>query len=525
MSELDTSAEITKLARLLEIEEDRLDFLADSPAEPIRHLREQLTDALFDEHRPLFRRLAAASKLVPPGLTTRFAVRLFGPRLSAGVAGEMPAGRAIDLARRLPAEFLADTSVEVDPHRIPDLVSGMPVDRIIGAARVLRERGEYVTMGRFVDTMSDDATVEVIDDLDDSEALLRIAFFAENKPHLDAVCRLLSDDHLRGLMAAAEEHDLWTEALALLVHLSDSTLGRLGDLASEMDEAILTSLVRVVVSNDRWPVVLSAVRHMAEPNQKKLAGLAALDDDGVLTSIVGAGHDHNLWAEALPLLGLLDGERQGRLADVAASMDDSVLDGLVRVVVDEDRWPVILGAIRHLSDAGRQKLATLAALDDDTVLTSISRSAHQHDLWEAALPFLAILDDDHRRRIAALAADMDPEVIQGAIAAADRTGEVDTLLDLLEQLDDDSWVHLLERADEVTESLLRTCLDAAEHHDAWPRVLELMARQNERVQQGIGTAAARLRDDEYARLRARAESLGLWPRLDAVEDARSHALA
>lgn len=215
---LRSRAEVIKLARLLRREPEQLSYLEPLPAEDLRKLREQVTDMLFQAHDATFRRLAASNKLLPVGLVAMLGQHAFGPMLSARISGLLDPDRAVEIAARLPPEFLADIAVDIDPRRASGVIAGMPADQVMQVTRELTRRGEYVTMGRFVGHLSDDALRASIGEIDDA-TLLRTAFVLEERDRLDALAELVGEDRITRLAEVAEREDLWAEAIDLLIRL------------------------------------------------------------------------------------------------------------------------------------------------------------------------------------------------------------------------------------------------------------------------------------------------------------------
>jgi hypothetical protein len=207
-----------KLARLLRREPEQLEYLEAVPAEDLRLFRDQVTDMLFTAHDGTFERLAAASKLLPAGLVAALAQHAFGPMLSARISGRLGPSRAVDVAAKLPPEFLAEIAVDIDPRRASDVIAGMPSDQVVSITRELTRRGEYVTMGRFVGHLGNEALRASIATLDDA-TLVRTAFVLEERERLDALADLVGEDRIAGLAEVAEREGLWPEALDLLMHL------------------------------------------------------------------------------------------------------------------------------------------------------------------------------------------------------------------------------------------------------------------------------------------------------------------
>ena len=49
----------------------------------------------------------------------------------------------MDVAAKLPTEFLADVAVELDPRRASDVIAGMPAEQVAAVTRELTRRGFY----------------------------------------------------------------------------------------------------------------------------------------------------------------------------------------------------------------------------------------------------------------------------------------------------------------------------------------------------------------------------------------------
>lgn len=215
MSDPDVRAEILKLARLLEHEPESLSYLAKVPAAELRVLRERITEVLFTAHEPALRRLAAASRLLPIGLVASLGQHTFGAVLSARITGLLEPERAVDVAARLPTDFLADTAVELDPRRASAVIAGIPSERISEITGELARRGEYVTMGRFVGHLPAEsirASLGATEPVD----TLQVALVLENKEGLEDLLDLLGPERLEEMIAAAQSAGLQLEALELL---------------------------------------------------------------------------------------------------------------------------------------------------------------------------------------------------------------------------------------------------------------------------------------------------------------------
>jgi hypothetical protein len=216
---LEARAEVLKLARILERDPATLAYLQQLPLQDLRQLRDQVTEVLWTAHGHVLNRLAAASKLLPTGVTAAISERAFGPLLSARLAALLDPPRAVQVAGKLSTPFLAEIAVELDPRRANAVISKISPERIAEVTRELVARHEYVTMGRYVGQLSDDALTAALGVMDNS-SLLQVAFVLEDEDRLERLIELLPDGRLAGLVQTASEDDLWLEAVDLLNHLT-----------------------------------------------------------------------------------------------------------------------------------------------------------------------------------------------------------------------------------------------------------------------------------------------------------------
>jgi hypothetical protein len=272
---LQAHAEVLKLARMLQREPESLTYLESLPAEDVRALRERVTEALFDAHSGSLRRLAAASRLLPVGLSASMGESVFGPLLSARLTGLLDPGRAAEMASKLPAPFLADVAVEMDPRRASDLIARIPADQIAQITTELMARGEYVTMGRFVGHLSTEAIEGALAAMDD-RSLLGVVFVLEDKDGLPDLVALLPANRVAGVIQAAADNDLWVEALDLLDHLTPQQRDDMVAATLRLETAALDAIVAAVVAHDLWGEVLPIAEHDATVQAALAARVPAL---------------------------------------------------------------------------------------------------------------------------------------------------------------------------------------------------------------------------------------------------------
>lgn len=359
----DGAVEILKLARLVRTDPGELGYLAQVAPHDIRDLREQITVAMFDADSQLLQRVAAATKVVPSKLAAVMGERAFGPLLCARITGLLEPSRAVDIASRLPTDFLADLAIELDPRRASRVIAEIPPPQMAEITRELAEREEYIAMGGFVGHLPEAALRAALDAIDD-ETLLRTAYVIEAKGNLGALVALLPPERLETIIRTAADRDLWLEALDVLGHVSERQRGRLGDLAAAQDDVVLDSMVGTAHRDGLWADVLPVTRAMSPDSRARFAALTSIQTRPVLASIVDAACRQALWPELLVLLPELPAPARGLLAELGAEFDRSVLEQVIGAAHEHGLWAPLVTFVVELDDATQLEIAEIATADD-----------------------------------------------------------------------------------------------------------------------------------------------------------------
>lgn len=451
---LESRAEVVKLAALLGVDESRLAYLEPLPAPPLRALRRQVTDELYDDDADSLDRLASAARIVPAAIAGPIAQRVIRPVLAARLAARLDPARAADMSRRTSPEYLADIATVIDPRRAQAVLAAIPIDAVKAVAPILIAREAYVAMGRFV-AYVDVETIAAVLPLFSERALLHIAFVLENPERMEPLIGLLPERRMRRVVRTAASEQLWPEALGLLEHLGDETRGALADLAADEDDRVLTGMIEAAHEQGLWESVLPTVRTMSPPARRRFAALEVFHQPGVLDAIVRAAAEHALWTELLPLVALLDEEGLAGVAETALTLDTDVivaavesarvnqlyapvvvlaaamgdrapwelvdlllggeeheLDALLNEVADAGLWADVLRIAERVPAETVARLAARASKRDelDALVGRVLAAADQHDLWDEGLAFFARLDEETLARVAEPAARLAPRL-------------------------------------------------------------------------------------------------------------------
>lgn len=360
MSEtLEVRAELLKLSRLLGVGEGELGYLEGIPSAELRQFRESATERLFDDGARMLGRVGAASRLVPAGLTATIAQKAFGPLLCARSAGMVEASKAVDVARRLPADFLADVVIDLDPRRVVDIIAQVPAELVAPVARELGNRREHVTMGRFLAFVPDHLIATAMGALDD-EAMLHTAFVLEHKDRLDHAVGLLPPERLPGILQSAGGLGMWPEVLDLLDQLTEERLGPIADLVATQDEALVADLLRSVSEQGIWDSLLPVVRQMSDAGRAQIVTVPVFHDPQILREIVEAAASQGLWLDLVPLVDAVPDDVRRTVAEIAGSLDPQLLNNvLAEAVGAPETFETLLGLVSEMPASGQAKVAGL----------------------------------------------------------------------------------------------------------------------------------------------------------------------
>jgi hypothetical protein len=305
VGELAARAEVVKLAHQLGVTDDSLDFLYGAAESDVAELGAAVARTLHVRHAPRFERAAALARLMPAGVTAPIAQNVFGAVLCARIAGVMAPAAAAKLAGHFTPEFLADVGVALDPARSGQIIALLPTKLIVDVGTVLLRRGEYITIGQFFQTVSDEAALGVVHAAT-GEQLLHTAFYTADFARLDRLITQVPDEQLRSVIDAAIASDHLDEALALLVRLGSGSRARLASLAADSALAVVDSIVAAICDLDVWSELLPVIAGLSEDTRRAFVNVPTTLDQKTVRSILHRARDAGLGGLVKPFLSSLD---------------------------------------------------------------------------------------------------------------------------------------------------------------------------------------------------------------------------
>lgn len=253
----DSRAELLRIANLMGVGPEDIEFLGQLSAESLYEFRQQLIGIYFEEN-PSLKRLAKIANMLPSSVIAKITQEAIGPILAARVVGEVDTKAAVGILKRVPIDFICDTAVQADPRRVIPLFSEAPTQIAMDVADELIARKEYVAIGQLIAFVEDDVMDHALSNASDID-ILKSSFLVEDKERLGDGVAMLSDARVRSLIKTAAKKEMWLEALDLMSHLDLEEFRRVSTQAMSLDDATLDALLVFVNANDLWHVALPAI--------------------------------------------------------------------------------------------------------------------------------------------------------------------------------------------------------------------------------------------------------------------------
>jgi hypothetical protein len=417
--QLERGAEITKLARLLDVPTDELSYLAEVPSAALAAFREQVADRLFGGDAERLKRVAAASKLLPLPLAVKLAQLAFGPMLCAATAGLLEPPRAAKISGKMPVPFLADVATMMDPRRAAAVIAAVPTPVVVAVGRELISREEYVMMGRFVGLLSQPTLRAAVPAIESDEALLHTAFVLEDKDRLDDLLAV-ARDRVVNLIHTAHAHDMWGEALDLISHLDLANRAELADIAAAQDDELLDSLIRAVHEMGNWDDMLPVIAAMSPDSLRRFAELPVVVEDDVLRAVINAAAEHDLWDAVLPLAAIIPESVKPRLASSIGDLGREQLLAALEAAARSDHVETLVDIALRQDAAGRERMLTMIAETDRLEEFAKLLTADTPEVvWDALVEVKEEMPDSVRRIVHDRATDLRRDDVVETLDRAD----------------------------------------------------------------------------------------------------------
>ena len=301
-AQLQTHAEIVKIAHLLDVDPKEIQYLAACAPETLIELREQLVEIFYGDESTNLKRFAKVGNMLPSSVIASLTKEAVGPVLAARIAGFVDPKQAAAVVAKLPTKFVVDIATAIDPRRVGPVIGRLDPDTVERVSLELIKRREFVTMGQFVGFSSEEILRAAFNYSSD-EALLRTAFVAEDKDRISAALKPQSDERIASIISTAAKGDLWPEAMDLLSQLSDDQYMRVINISGSLPAKGLDKMISATTASECWPVMVPAFAQMNDPNPGTEALIRGSADD--IKAFANTIIDDDAWLDFEELYGKL----------------------------------------------------------------------------------------------------------------------------------------------------------------------------------------------------------------------------
>lgn len=284
MSGLVTRAQLELLAKLLEVDVERVHRLERLGADGLKQLRTAISHYLFDGEAEMFSRVSKLAPLMPDALVVKVAHAAVPPLVSGRIGGALGLDhkeRAAGLLRKMRADYLADAAGYLDPRAVAAMAPEFEEepDALIPPAQVLLARKDYATAAGFLEHATPALIRAFAEGLDDLRSLIEAVAFVDDDDRLSFVIEHVPRDRLAAIMGSAlDDEKAVLAALSVAARVTPELSARIGRcLLIDTDDGQLANLIRVAADNDALPELAIVLARTGEPALGRVEsnGLAA----------------------------------------------------------------------------------------------------------------------------------------------------------------------------------------------------------------------------------------------------------
>ncbi|MBV6492610.1 MAG: hypothetical protein LDLANPLL_00605 [Turneriella sp.] len=377
MANLDLLTEIEKLAHVLKVPTERLHFLRSLSMEDFQVLNQTISDRLLTDSSNVWSKLAGVAKFMPNFINAQVAKSILGPNITANLTYHIDTKHAVSIAKSLNIDFLAEVAENLVPARAKHLIEAFPMEVLVNLTRVLTREKKYFTMGAFVDYMDVEKIHALSKEIPDTESLLRVGLYTQNKEHVAKLLDGFADEKIIELVETAQRKDLWPAVIGLLAHFSDAQHQRLASLVGRVSVDALLGMVPFALEHGALVYIFAFLKH-------------------------------------------LNADMYAHMATICAKLDSEALAGLIEAADESNELKTALKIADHLAERDVERLSAMSHRFEDALLKKVILTAHAEGLIPFGLRLLALLPETEIPRAERIAQTIDRKIIKDAQAQIDQ---------------------------------------------------------------------------------------------------------
>ncbi|WP_433590255.1 hypothetical protein [Nocardia sp. CA-145437] len=352
MTDLVTRAQLVLLARTLHVPVERLAHLEHLGPHRLHELQQRMAARLFDQHTPVFERMATLVPIIPLAISLPIVQRLVPPSMTgraAGAIGVKYPAKAVEALLRLDVGYAADCGPYLDPRTVGQLTDDAPPAPVVAILNELLARRDYITAGPFLAYATPELISAVEQGVPDDEGLIRSAAYAYSSEAISAVMRRLLTGEGRRLprmlgTVINGSKELRLEALSVFARCAPDVIAAVGDVLFEVaPPSAVADLLTTFIAADATEDMLRFVGRLSPHTLTRLALNPVLPEiaDALVDAVDGSS-DVGVWRGLLEPLARTPDEVRRRAGMRLARLDAATLLTLPALAQAARLWPPLL---------------------------------------------------------------------------------------------------------------------------------------------------------------------------------------
>ncbi|WP_143837448.1 hypothetical protein [Nocardia seriolae] len=347
-----TRAQLILLARTLHVPVERLAHLERLGPHKLHELQQRMAGTIFDQHAPVFDRIAKLVPLIPLSISLPIVQKLVPPTMTgraAGAIGVRYPEKAIEALLRMEVGYAADCAPFLDPRTVGQLADDAPPVPVVAIVNELLARRDYITAGPFLAYATPDLIRAVEEGVPDDEGLIHSASYAYSSEAISAVVRQLlagSGQRLPRLLGTVinGSKDLRLAALSVFARCTPDVIAAVGDILFEVaPPSAIADLLATYIAADATADMLRFVGHLSPTALTRLALNPVLPEVAeTLIDAVDGSSDVAVWRGMLESLARAPVEVRRRAGYRLTQLDTPTLITLPALAQAARLWPPLL---------------------------------------------------------------------------------------------------------------------------------------------------------------------------------------
>ncbi len=219
--------ELEKIASLLSVKTESIDFLHNIDDEDLEKLRLLIVDTVEMRRDEVWKRVAKVTGFMPNIINAKVAETIVGPSITANLSYHLPIKDVISIMKHLSVPFMATTAEHMIPEQSKDLLRDLPTDLLKKLVVQLVKTSKHVVISGFVEYTPKYKVLEIVPVLPSPRDALFIAQYIADKSLTAGIFSALSEIQMKGLLTHAMEENMEDEIISTYPHLDENTMRKL----------------------------------------------------------------------------------------------------------------------------------------------------------------------------------------------------------------------------------------------------------------------------------------------------------